>query len=161
VRHARTRLSSIGGALLAIAVVLAVAFHLAENGADSADAPSEAEIAGRDAGVSVVSSVIPLGSVIETCDASADGRARTIAYAVVPDRAARAQIEASLVGLAEGVSRDHPGASAVMVLGYGSKAERTARGDAASWTVVWSLDGRGWDGRSQNDFEKHIFHRAR
>ncbi|HUT73945.1 MAG TPA: hypothetical protein VM221_03805 [Armatimonadota bacterium] len=160
-RHARTRLSSIGGALLAIAVVLAVAFHLAENGAGSAGVPSVAEIAGRDSGVSVVSSVIPLGSVIETCDASANGRARAIAYAVVPERAAQAQIETSLVSLAERVSRDHPGASAVMVLGYGSKAERAALSDAAPWSLVWSLDGRGWDGRSQNDFEKHICYRAR
>ena len=155
VRDTRTRFSRIGGALLAISIVLLAALHLAGQNRNGA-APSVAEVGMRERPVSVAPGIVPMGVVLDTRHESTEGRDRVVAYAIVPRPASRARIESELSDMAEAIARDNPGARAIMILGYRSEAERAAAGDEAPWSLVWARDGSGWDGLGRNDFGTHV-----
>jgi hypothetical protein len=155
VRDARIRFCRIGGALLAIGIVLLAAVHVAGQDRSGA-APSIAEVGMRERPVSVAPGIVPMGVVLDTRDASTAGRNRVVAYAIVPRPATRARIVSELSDMAEAIARSNPDARAIMILGYRSETERQARGDEAPWSLAWARDGSGWDGLGRNDFEKHV-----
>jgi len=154
-RSARTRFSSILGALTVIGVVLAIAIHIGEQMRGNAASPSLAAVGIRGEGTPVVP-MLPVLTVLDRIDAADKGRARILVHALLPQPADRARIEAELDRLAEALYRDHPKVSAIAVLGYLSATQRAALGENAPWTLVWCRDGLGWNGDRQDDFEKHI-----
>jgi hypothetical protein len=155
-RSVHRRFSSIGGALLAIAVVLAIALHISEQIRDSTRATG---------GSSTIAAVgvreqepiaAPALTVLDRADATDRSRARLVVRVVVPQGAGRTQIEAELGRLAESIYRDNPRICAIAILGYSSVEQRTSSGDNAPWLLTWSPDGLGWAGDARNDFDKHI-----
>ena len=156
-RKAKTRFSSIGGALLAITVVLGVALHITERTRENAASGALAGMTGLPGRtMSLVAPLAPAGRVLDVCDATMQGRPRVVAHVIVPDASSRA-IAATMSNVAQAVSRHNPGAAAIKILGYLSEGQRLFHGEAAPWTLMWSLDGRGWDGLAENDFDKHVY----
>lgn len=153
-RKARTRFSSIAGALLVIGAVLAVAMHISEL-REGTGASSLAAVGMTGEAAQVSAAVAPTVNVLDRTDATEQGRARIIVHALVP-QADRATIETELTGLAQRIYQDNPSVCAIAILGYSSESERATRGDEAPWTLVWSPDGLGWAGDVQNDYDKHI-----
>jgi len=151
-RIARTRFSSIGGALLAIGVVLAVAFHISEQIRGTGGSPTIAAVGLR--GQEPVAALA--FNVLERADASEQGRARMVVHVIVPQGVAPAQVEAELGRLAESIYHENPRICAMAILGYSSAQQRASAGDNAPWTLLWSPDGCGWAGDARNDFDKHL-----
>ena len=150
-RSVKSRLSGIGAALIVIGAVLAVAIHLGEQTRGGAQ-PSLAAIGGR----SEVAPMLPVASVLERTDATANGRARILVHVVIPQPAEPALIEAELGRLADALYRDKPSTCAVAIHAYSSHAQRASLGETAPWVLLWSPDGLGWNGDRDNDFEKHV-----
>lgn len=159
-RDANIRLSRIGGALLVIAGVLAVALHLSERARTTSAQPSVAAVGTGAREIAVATEVARAGALLDCADVSDRGRVRLLAHAVIPQPATRSQVESELKHLAHDLYRENPAICAMMILAYSSQAQRVAHAESAPWVLVWSPDGLGWDGRSRSDFEQHIYHSA-
>jgi len=154
-RSATARFSSIGGALIVIGVLLAVAMHLSERMRASVGAPSLASVGVRSEAVPVAP-IVPLATMLERADATENGRARILVHALIPQPADRARIGAELTRLADALYQDNPGTCAIAILAYSSEAQRASLGENAPWVLLWSPDGLGWDGNRDSDFEKQV-----
>jgi hypothetical protein len=154
-RSPTARLSGIGGALIVIGVLLAVAIYVGEQMRGSGETPSLAAVGVRSE-AAPVAPVIPLTTVLERADATENGRARILVHALIPQPAEPAHVEAELKRLADTLYQDNPGICAMAILGYFSQAQRASLGEDAPWVLLWSPDGLGWNGDRERDFEKHL-----
>jgi len=154
-RATKTRFSTIGGALLAIGIVLAVAIHLSEQirGLSSSQPVIASGLAQQ---ASVAPGIASSPTVLDRSDTTDQGRLHVLVHALLPAPISPSSAEQQLAQLANSLYRDDPKICAIAVLAYASESERSTAGDAAPWTLVWSPDGRGWDGLSQNDSQKHF-----
>jgi len=160
-RSARTRFSTIAGALIAIGVVLAVAVHLTEQvrGTSASSSLAAVGMTGREAALAPgIGSAV---TVLERAAATESGRARLVVYALVPQGMARAEVEVELSRLAESLYRDNPRICALAIRGYSSEGQRADLGDNAPCALVWSPDGLGWAGDGRADFDKHFKYASR
>ncbi|UCH35801.1 MAG: hypothetical protein JSV65_05460 [Armatimonadota bacterium] len=155
-REARARFSSIGGALVAIAIVLALAIHLTQQIGGTVATPSLAAVGLGAHEVPGAPDMRPVARLLDQTNATDEGRPRILAYAAVSRPTDEQFTQLELTRLADSIQRKDPGVSAVAILAYSSEAEREALGENAPWVLVWSPDGLGWDGLGQNDFDKHI-----
>jgi len=154
-RATKTRFSTIGGALLAIGIVLAVAIHLSEQirGLSSSRPVIASGLAQQ---ASVAPGIASSPTVLDRSDTTDQGRLHVLVHAILPAPISASSAEQQLAQLAESVYRDDPMICAIAVLAYASESQRAAAGDDAPWSLVWSPDGRGWDGLGQDDSQKHF-----
>jgi hypothetical protein len=153
-RATKTRFSTIGGALLAIGVVLAVAIHLSEQ--IRGLSPSQPVLTGGLSQETSAAGLLPSAAIVDRSDDTDQGRRRVLVHALLSQPITASSAEHQLTQLADALYREDSSICIIAVLAYASESERTTAGDDAPWTLVWSPDGRGWDGLSQNDSEKHF-----
>jgi hypothetical protein len=158
-RATKTRFSTIGGALLAIGVLLAVAIHLNEQirGVSSSQPVIASGLAQHTA---MAPGIEASATILDRTDTTEQGRLHVLVHALLPSPVTASAAEQQLGRLAESLYRDDPKSCAITILAFSSESQRESSGDDAPWSLVWSPDGRGWDGLSQNDFQKHFYTRS-
>jgi hypothetical protein len=99
---------------------------------------------------------VPDYALLDTHDESSGDRARVSVEMVMDDAATPEEVSRALVHAAEAVRSHNPDLAAIMVtaLIVDVKSDTALR---RTGSLVWSPDGLGWDGTSQDDFSKHLF----
>jgi len=147
------------GGLLALALVLAVAISYLQN--QPTGSGQTAATVGRFVfpGTKPSPAQPPAYAVLASRDESLGARTRTSVEILVNGSTTPDQVDDALAKAAEAVRRQDRGVGAVAVSAF-MVDPRSEAGRRQVGRLVWSPDGRGWDGTARGDFGRHITREA-
>ena len=146
------------GALLAVAVVLAVAVSYLENKGSPGSGQTASTMA-RLIFPEASPSVGTAYAVLASRDKSAGARRRLAVDIMLNASATPDQADQALSDAARALRQRSPDLAAITITAFkvDPRADNARRAVAR---LVWSPDGKGWDGVSRGSFAQHIFREA-